>query len=212
VQSTIAGRRMLASATVSGLLFAMVAVGPALAATGHGNNGHRHTGEVGQHSLRDSLATPGAECRYQQVSPSPGGHGYEAKLRRLYVQPPRVRAIAGVQTVGWGFVVQRTQYGPSGPGPWSTTYQSPIQRMSTNTTHDAPFTQKSINVVVPSAGYDDGNYGYRVMLKISWYRANGSTQGTATHRVKFYRLVNSLNYNQAPYVGTCEAWKVDDTF
>ncbi len=179
------GRGRLATAGLSALLLTALAVGPVLADKELGDRG-----QVGQHSLRDTHSKPGAECRYKGNLASPGGsYSYVGKLKYIDVRPPKVRAISGTQQVGWRFIVQRAK----GFGTWRTTYTSPIQKKSATAGRNALFTHMGIKVRVPprSSSPDAGpSFNYRVLVKMYWYRPNGTTQGTAKHEVEFYYIVH----------------------
>lgn len=198
------GQRRVASAVVGAALLTMVAVGPALA-----DNELGHTGQVGPHSLRDSSRQSGATCTYERVVPSPGGYHYEGRLKKLNVRPPKVRAIAGTQTVGWRFIVQLAASQNNTAGPWQTTYKSPTKTASTDSTHDAWFWAKSIGGInVPTSSADDGPpwYVYRVLVKMFWYWPDGSIQGTATHEVQYYRWVSGGGWTEPNE--ECNAWVI----
>ena len=185
--STVALLRRMLAPTIIALVLAALAVGPALADTEFG-----HTGTVGFHALRDSSSKGGAICRYKGIEPSPGGYSYEGKLKWIDVRPPKVRAITGSQKVGWRFMVERQA---NSAGPWTTTYTSRIQTRTTNSSTNAAFSMKGINVRVPTSGADDSpEYLYRVKVKMFWYKPGGGVKGTATHLVDNYRNV----YNNWP--------------
>src|SRR5688572_18608774 len=114
------GRKSLAAALMLGVVLATAAPAPALAGTELG-----HTGQVGQHSLRDAdIYHPGANCRYKNLAYGP--RGYENLLKRIDVRPPRMRSVGAQQRVGWRFIVQRSPV--FGEPLWTTTYKSPIQK------------------------------------------------------------------------------------
>jgi len=186
------------------MLLVLVAAGPVL-----GDQERGHTGVVGFHELRDGK-TGGAVCRYKEIAPSPTGYDYEAKLKRIDVRPPRVRASSGSQEVGWRFIVERRGYSDTW-SPWVVTYRSPVQRDATNTTTDAPFTGMGVAVAVPTTGADSSTaYVYRVLVKMFWYSADGSTRGTALHLTERYRTVLNYASGRDPVVYTerypCGAW------
>src|SRR5688572_7664830 len=62
------------------------------------------SGSVGAHSLDDTKASPGADCRYRFSD-----IGTAWVLRRIMVHPPNVRAVPsqGSQKVGWRFTIDR---------------------------------------------------------------------------------------------------------
>ncbi len=163
-----------------GILIAASSVQPVLADKERG-----HTGTVGFHALVDTNASPGADCIYKEMNPI-GGY-WEGVLRRIRVAPPRMRASAGVQKMGWQFTVERKESFEGASTPWYETYESPFQNATTNTTSDASFT--SMRVRVFGANSRDSSFSYRVHVKMRWYRANGSTRGTALHRVEKYGLI-----------------------
>ncbi len=165
---------------VAGLLLATAPV--ALADTELG-----HKGTVGIHSLVDSASSPGATCKYKYLSKYDYG-----KLKRIFVQPPRMRAVAGMnaQTVGWKFTVQRRIISIVGATRWKKTYTSPQMKAVTDDAHNAAFNTASVAVRVPFGPEAQDAFAiYRVTVKMFWHRGNGSVQGKARHRVEFYRSV-----------------------
>jgi len=146
-----------------------------------------HTGTVGLHSLLDTPGNPGATCKYKYLSEYQIG-----RLKRIVVFPPRMRAVAGkdAQTVGWNFTVQRREAGLGGSGPWENRYTSPEMTAVTDDAHNASFDQASVSVTTPfGPDVEDAIALYRVHIKMFWHRPNGSVQGTAKHRVNYYRSV-----------------------
>ncbi len=169
----------IAILTISAIT-ALAAAQPALAYTELGT-----TGTVGQHSLLDTHGTPGGACKYK-FSSFQGAW----KLKKIYVEPPLVRAVPGQGTerVGWKFKVQRQIYSiflPH-PLPWKTRYTSPIFTAYTNSSTDAAFSEASVKVKVPFGYGEDAFAAYRVIVKIYWYKPNGHILGTATERVGWY--------------------------
>lgn len=141
----------------------------------------KHTGTVGYHSLLDTAAQPAADCRYEYV----GDQTYE--LDQIIVWPPNVRAVPGqgVQQVGFNFTVQRqTFYFPDQLGPWQNRYTSRVFKANTNSSNLANLPSGSVDVVVPDRPGE--SYTYRVLIKVFWYRANGSVMGTALMRPQRY--------------------------
>jgi hypothetical protein len=167
---------------VASLAAAMVVTAqPVLADTELG-----HTGTVGAHSLNDTAASPGATCKYRYL-PSPN----VGKLVRIAVHPPKVKAVAGknAQTVGWKFTVQRKIAGLTGSSPWENRYTSPEMTAVTDDAHNAAFTKASVRVEVPfGPNAEDVAAFYRVKVKMFWHRADDSVQGTALHRIDFYKI------------------------
>lgn len=146
-------------------------------------------GTVGQHSLTDTFSNPGARCKYREMS-DPDDVG---RLRRIVVRPPNMRAVAGKddQMVGWQFTVQRRITHGRDPRFWEKRYISPTYTATTDDAHDAPFSEASVRVYVPftEPGSGHGYAEYRVNVTMFWYRADGSVQGMAKHRVEFYQMV-----------------------
>src|SRR4051812_41688527 len=141
----------------------------------------KSTGTVGAHSLTDEHDLPGAACLYK---PSPVADIYQ--LKHMYVNAPHVKAIdgAGTETVGWRFVIQRTRFGTVAH--WKRIHKSPIWKSSTDSTHDAEFDEEDAQVTVPHP-YATGGYAYRVVLKLFWFKANGTTvRGMTSDRVEWY--------------------------
>jgi hypothetical protein len=203
--SNVATTRRPVLVAISAMLLVLVAAGPVLADHEQG-----HTGIVGFHELRDGK-TGGAVCRYKQLVPSPSGYTYEAKLKRIDVRAPRVRASSGSQEVGWRFIVERRGYSGTW-SPWVVTYRSPVQRDTTNTTTDASFTSMGVAVAVPTTSADDSPaYVYRVLVRMFWYGADGRTRGSALHLTERYRTVLNYASGRDPVVYTerypCDAWQ-----
>jgi hypothetical protein len=150
------------------------------------------TGTVGSHSLTDTSGSPGAVCVYHYLS---GENLW--KLRRIAVNPPNVRAVAGQGTekVAWKFIVQRRFISAfsSTPGPWKKRYASPKFVAYTDSSHDASFTQEHVRVRVPFGPGADAVAEYRVIVKVIWYKASGSVLGKATMRADWYNLYEGLD-------------------
>ena len=147
-----------------------------------------HTGTVGTHSLHDTANYEGAGCHYlwntqQDI----------AYLKSIDVNPPRMKAVVGNnhQTVGWQAIVQR-RWGSNGTSPaWTVTFTSVERTATTNATTNALFNQWAhINVTLPfgAAQHQSKFAQYRVVVKMIWHNSNGTTQGTAMHRVDHYFL------------------------
>ncbi len=154
------------------------------------------TGTVGAHSLSDTTGSPAAICVYK---PSPIAN--VTQLKHIDVNAPQVKAIAGMgtETVGWRFVIQRTRFGITPH--WKRIYRSPIWKASTDSAHDASFSQEGANVVVPHP-YATGGYGFRVIVKLYWYKANGTTvKGSTSGRLEWY--VISHGTNPGPFQDAC---------
>ncbi len=101
---------------------------------------------------------PGPEYRTITETDSdydPGATYWEGRLKRLDVRPPRMRsAIAGLQKVGWRFIVQRSKDG----GPWKVSYRSPIQVATARADSDARFLPMGVNVTVPAASRHENHH------------------------------------------------------
>lgn len=143
-----------------------------------------HTGTVGVHSLTDTSSNPGAIGRYKYYASD--GFGW---LVRFYVNPPKMRAVAGnsSQTVGWRYMVERKVCGIGGCGAWTLRFTSVEMTAVTNDAHNASFSQATASVTVPCGHncYDAGAI-YRITVKMIWHRANGSVQGTVRNRIYWY--------------------------
>ncbi|MEO6350363.1 MAG: hypothetical protein ABIP53_06900 [Candidatus Limnocylindrales bacterium] len=164
-------RGLLLAAT---MLVALTAAQPVFASTG----------TVGVYSYTDTAARPGAIGLYQYNAED--GFGW---LKRFYVNPPKMRAVAGMdsQTVGWLYNVQRKICGFGGCGNWTVTYTSPEFTAITDDAHSPSWGQDSVRVRVP-CGHNCADAGavYRINIKMQWHRANGSIMGTAKHRIYYY--------------------------
>lgn len=144
------------------------------------------TGNTGTHSLTDTRSSPGADCVYRF---SDVGTAWE--LRRINVRPPNVQASVfheGNQRVGWRFSVERRESNAfTGSGSWIHRYTSPTQKRTTDADHDASFSPMDVSVRVPEVASSDVWYHYRVIVKVLWYRDNGSVSGTARMRVEWFK-------------------------
>lgn len=175
-------RSVVALATVGMTVLAVAP--PVLADTELG-----HSNPVGIHSLTDTSANPGATCKYKYL-PAYG----VGRQKRMFVQPPNMRAVAGMaaQEVGWQFTVQRRIDIEPSIGRWENRYTSPVMAAVTDDGHNAAFSSASVSVTVPFGPDADGAAAiYRVTVKMIWHRPNGSVQGTARHRINFYLRVMS---------------------
>ena len=169
--------RRVGTAAFLALLACVLAAGTVSADTELG-----HKGTVGPHSLRDTYANGGAKCTY--VRTFEGETSKWWRLSRIDVRPPLVKAISTRQRVGWRFIVQRSE----DHGPWQTTYRSPIQRATAYSSTAAEFSAMGIKVIVPPPSSQFSNrHHYRVIVRMVWYRKDGSQRGSARHLVDFYR-------------------------
>ncbi len=190
------GRLRILIAVPVALLAAVLAIGPVAADTELG-----HKGDVGLHWLKDSNESGGAKCSYVTTFQGPTSHRWG--LKRIYVRPPRVRAISGSQTVGWRFIVQRME---GNEGSWATTYRSPIQKRTASVSARAPFSEMGVKVVVPEFADD---LSYRVIVKMIWFRTDGSQQGSAKHKVDFFRMQQDDGEVYGDDDGDCPSQKAD---
>lgn len=147
------------------------------------------TGRVGPYELTDSMSESSVRCNYLTVAVvdySGPEHVWRGKLDRLEIRPPKVWSVRDSQTVGWRFLVQRAKNPTSTfNDPWVTTYRSAIQTATANEMSAAAFTPMIIPVDVPR-GTLERNHGYRVMIKMLWYRADGTVQGSSKHLLSYY--------------------------
>lgn len=124
-----------------------------------------------------------ANCRYR-VTAEYQGTWTKAVLKRIAVEPPTIAKTAGTKSVGWRFLVQRSL--DRGNTPWVVTYRSPIQRASSS----AGLTPMRVGVSVPAEDQSPNGRDhiyYQVILKMFWYRADGSVQNKVTH------VMNDMN-------------------
>lgn len=143
------------------------------------------TGTVGVHSLWDTEPAPGATCRFDY---SAANSAY--KLKHINVSRPLMKAVPGMGTerVGWDMTVQRRIVGLGGTSAWDNRYTSPIEKSSTDASHNASFANElGVKVIVPYQQGADASAEYRVIVKLFWYKADGtSILGTAKERVDWY--------------------------
>ena len=166
-----------------------------------------HTGTVGVHSLTDTSDSPGVTAKYKYNSSD--GFGW---LKRLRVEAPHVRAVAGKssQVVGYQFQVWRKVCGLGGCDTWRLRYTSPEMQAVTDDSHDAALPAASVSVTVPCGhGCEDAGAIYRVVVKMTWYRGNGSVQGTAKHRVYWYAASMDTGETGVMEKSAWDAWSPD---
>jgi hypothetical protein len=143
-----------------------------------------YSGTIGAYTYTDTAARPGAIGLYKYNAED--GFGW---LKRFYVNPPKMKAVAGMdhQTVGWLYKVQRKICGLGGCGSWTVTYTSPEFKVVTDDAHYTAWGQDSVKVRVPCGhGCEDAGAIYRINIKMMWHRPNGSIQGKAKHRIYYY--------------------------
>jgi hypothetical protein len=180
--SRVAFRVTLATATA--LVLCASVVGATVADTRLSSSG-RH----GKSSLGDSSTSAGAMCSYTI--------GFGADINAITIEPPNVLARnrssgADSQKVGWRFVVQRL---PAGAADWTPYYLSPISKAMATDASPATFSPRGVAVV----GSDDAD-DFRVLVKIFWYRADGSRAGKVVRSVDYYHWQSS-NGSEDPAEG-----------
>ena len=60
-------------------------------------------------------------------------------------------------------------------------------KATTDADHDASFSAMGVRVRVPDNASDDIWYSYRAIVKVIWYRDNGTVSGTARMRVEWFK-------------------------
>jgi len=191
-------KRLASTVMLVGTAIAALALAqPAMAYTDLGT-----TGTTGAHKLVDAKTTPGVECAYPTRPPLTVGLW---QLKHIYVHPPKAKAAAGQGTekIGWQFTVQRQESGFGGPGPWQNDYTSPTWFATTDSTHNAAFTQEGVKVHLPFAPGADAAADYRVVVNLSWYNAKGKVIGTAKMRADWYRADSTGTTQTATRHGEC---------
>ncbi len=172
-------RTVFLSVILAGVVIAAIAQ-PAMAFTEL-----RVTGAVGAHSVKDTEAIPAAICLFKYSS-----HNNAYKLKHIAVFPPLMKAVKGMGTedVAWQFTVERRIVGLGGAGPWQSRYTSARFRSSTNSRHNADFgSHTGVKVVVPFEAGADASAAYRVVIKMFWFKPDGTTVlGTVTGKVDWY--------------------------
>ena len=182
----------------------VLVVGPVVADTSITEQGN-----TGFHRLVDTVDKPGAICEYNNRAPA-GADYYQGLLKYLHVRPPKMRArYAGVQDVGWRFMVLRTRRDGS-PAMWKTTYTSPLQMGTATKTSNARFSYMSINVIVPRNGrWGDVGYEYRVRVEMNWYGVHGSSSyasAGSVHEVDYYTGDKNGGHHDTVYGIGCRAY------
>jgi hypothetical protein len=117
-------------------------------------------------------------CKYRSVPVS--GWDWKMNLRRLRVDPPAVFANKPQQLVGWRFIVQKRNDNIA----WKRMYRSSIQKATALDYLAANFARMTFDVPKPKA-----HTHYRVIVKVFWYRTDGTVQATDRFLVNEYRVV-----------------------
>ena len=174
-----------ASAVMLALAATVASVAPAAAQPTMGGRSAALEAQAGQPSYGIKVAP---SCRYE--AKSGGSFGWTtARLRRIRVDPPQIWATRTRQTVGWRFVVRRS----IDNAPWTVTYRSPIQKGTAYSDRPASFTKMVVDVKLPAIE-DKTDVEYRVVLKMFWYRTDGTTQHKVSDESENYDLYVDGNY------------------
>jgi hypothetical protein len=159
------GRAIAVIAAALGALF--IASGSAFAATELDTSG-----SIGQHSMTDSQGD--VVCSY-------GDTGYLEAIS--IAAPPQIYArnkTNGVdqQQVGWRFVVKSRLSGPGNP--FTTLYTSTVVKLTATDATAAAFLPRKVAMAFPDAS------AFKVIVKMFWYRNDGSVAGWAKTRIDNY--------------------------
>ena len=136
-------------------------------------------------------------CRYEAIEG--GTFGWTtARLRRIRVDPPSMWAMWARQKVGWRFVVQRSV----DDAPWTVTYRSPLQKSTAFADRAASFTKMAVDVKLPAVP-DKADVAYQVILKLFWYRSDGTTKYKIREQIDDYDAYVDGDYwfTDAPCAG-----------
>jgi len=173
------------------LLCLILATGAPAAASGYTSPPEYQTGQIGHYDFRDySVGSHdgNVSCDY---------HLYSSGLYRVedfLLRAPRIwwydndaDTTQEHGTVGWQYRVQES----SDPDtvPFSTVYTSSVQKHTAHEDHPgysdgdkAPFTNRTLQW---SSGH---NVDYRIKYTITWYKSDGTAQGTLSHWYDVYHL------------------------
>jgi hypothetical protein len=169
------------------------------------------TGTVGGWSFDEgsSLQTASGHCAY----------GANVVYNWVYfksmtVKPPTVKAINRTtkqdhQTVGWQLVMQQHLIALPMTGSWTTIKKSSIQKKTAYDNAAALFTALTVkyDAQVHDPDFQSLPYAYRALVVITWYKADGTVQGTVKLAPSYYKNTSSTNYI-IPFVGSqpwCQA-------
>jgi hypothetical protein len=194
-------RRLLGAALTAPLVALLVAA-PVAADVELGHKGH-----VGYHALVDTETKPGANCVYRTITErdsdyEPGMIYWEGRLARLEVKPPVMRSGRPyAQKVSWRFIVQRSKDG----GTWKPVYRSPLQVRTVKPDRDARFLPMAVGITVPRASRHENHHQYRVLIKMAWYRPDGTVEGSARHQLSWYGLILRGQLVRT-WIPNCDAW------
>lgn len=134
-----------------------------------------HSGNYGDHWLRDSAEFAGVKCFYSNID----------VLQRMRIRPPIVQAFnrthgSDRQTVGWKAQVEFSDNQTD----WFPLSLSHIQKAAATDTQAANFTAIVVNLGTIS------HSAYRVRIMLRWYYPNATTiDGRADHWVHYYAYV-----------------------
>lgn len=160
------------------------------------------SGTFGHYAVKDSPATPGATCKYVQDAVNPSLY----TIYKITVPAPSVwwpNRNSGSTTehgkVGWQLQVL---YDYGGPG-YPLFAKSPVQKAVAyedqttpyGTTTKAPFTKMTVTF---SGKSQVDATGWVALVRMVWYRADGSVMGYVTQLLQNYREKQLNSYQAAP--------------
>ncbi|CAN5720175.1 hypothetical protein BH23CHL7_BH23CHL7_08620 [soil metagenome] len=103
--------------------------------------------------------------------------------------------------MSWRFIVQRAKDG----GTWTRVYRSPLQVTTAKPDRDARFLPMAMGITVRRASRHANHHQYRVLVKMAWYRPDGTVEGSARHQLSWYALVLRGQLERT-WIPACDAW------
>lgn len=161
------------------------------------------SGTFGHYRVTDSASTPGATCKYTPDSSNPSLYSiYKITVPAPSVWWPNRNSTSKTEhgKVGWQVQVL---YDFGGPG-YPTYAKSPIQKAIAYEDQITPYgatTKASLTKMTVSFNGKARTdaIGWLALVKIIWYRTDGSVLGYVTHVVQNYREKQVNSYQAAPY-------------
>ena len=159
------------------------------------------TGSVGNYLFTDASGHVGATCKYTADQNQSNSYW----ITRITAKPPSVwwpdrnsNSNTEHGKVGWRFIVKYNNGGGFHVETRSsiqkaTAYEDSQQPYGSST--KAPFTKMTVSFKGKAR---TSVAQWRVVVKVFWYRKNGTVQGTATHTVQYYNEHYAGQTGQSP--------------
>jgi hypothetical protein len=148
------------------------------------------SGKVGVWTLRDTNASPAAECDYDASVPGNMGNDIDV----IDARTPRIRARnrsaqRDAQWVGLKVLFQRS-VNEGGSGGWVTAEATPLVKKLAHDDTSVGFGRKSWEVDT------DTDYHFRVLSKLTWYKPGSKTRVQGRVQVLTDKYLKILGANE----------------